>query len=357
MPNYLLVDRPDDISQNLTGHARVGVDTEFMREKTYFAQLCLIQISTPDHIYCADPLVENSQSAFWQALLDASWVVHSARQDIEVVSQTAHAMPREIFDTQVAAGLLGMSAQVGYAGLVKELFDVDMAKSHTRADWTRRPLKDEYLEYAAEDVEYLLPAADILCERLDQKGRLDWAEQDSALLLDPALYSISAAQAFERLKGARNFRGPRRAAAVRLAKWREDEAIRRNRPRQWIIRDTVLLDIAYKLPTSEKQLADIDGMPPKTVGRAGQQLLELVAASAKDEHGYEPPQPPDEGQKALLKTMQSEVAACAKDLEIAPETVASKRELSQVIISGVCDTRVFGGWRKDVIGSRLLQML
>jgi ribonuclease D len=330
MPNYLLVDRPDDISQNLTGHARVGVDTEFMREKTYFAQLCLIQISTPGHIYCADPLVENSQSAFWQALLDASWVVHSARQDIEVVSQTANAMPREIFDTQVAAGLLGMSAQVGYAGLVKELFDVDMAKSHTRADWSRRPLKDEYLEYAAEDVEYLLPAADILCER---------------------------AQAVERLKGARSFRGPRRAAAVRLAIWREDEAIRRNRPRQWIIRDNVLLDIAYKLPTSEKQLADIDGMPPKTVGRAGKQLLELLAASAKDEHGYEPPQPPDEAQKALLKAMQSEVAACAKDLEIAPETVASKRELSAVIISGVCDTRVFGGWRKDVIGSRLLQML
>ena len=357
MPNYLLVDRPDDISQKITGHARVGVDTEFMREKTYFAQLCLIQISTPGHIYCADPLVENGQSGFWEALLDASWVVHSARQDIEVISQTTNAMPREIFDTQVAAGLLGMSAQIGYAGLVKELFDVDMAKSHTRADWSRRPLRDEYLDYAAEDVEHLLPAAEILCERLDQKGRLNWAEQDSALLLDPALYTISAEQAVERLKGARNFRGARRAAAVRLAKWREDEAVRRNRPRQWIVRDNVLLDIAYRLPSTEKQLADIDGMPPKVASRVGKQLLELVGASRNDENDYQPPQPPDEAQKALLKEMQSEVAACAKNLDLAPEIVASKRELSYVILSGVRDTRVFDGWRKDVIGDRLAQML
>ena len=357
MPDYLLVDRPDDLSQNVTGHAQLGVDTEFMREKTYFAQLCLIQISTPDDIYCVDPLVEVDQSVFWRSLLAASWVVHSARQDIEVVSQTANAMPREIFDTQVAAALLGMPAQMGYAGLVKELFDVDMAKSHTRADWSRRPLKDEYLEYAAEDVEYLLPAADILGEKLDQKNRLEWAQQDSALLLDPSLYTISAEQAVERLKGARNFRGAKRAAAVRLAKWREDEAIRRNRPRQWIVRDNVLLDIAYKMPSSEKQLAEIEGIPPKLVSRVGKQLIDIIGSSRSDEDSYQPPQPPDEEQKALLKEMQSAVADCAKDLDIAAETVASKRELSSVIISGLQNTRVFSGWRKDIIGDRLQQML
>jgi len=357
MPDYLFVDHPDNISQNLTGYAKLGVDTEFMREKTYFAQLCLIQISTPDAIYCVDPLVDSGQSEFWKQLLTDSWVVHSARQDIEVVYQTTDEMPREIFDTQIAAGLLGLPAQMGYAGLVKELFDVDMAKSHTRADWTRRPLPDAVLEYAAEDVEYLLPAADILSEKLDKKGRLEWAHQDSQLLLNTALYDISGEQAIDRLKGARNFRGPKRAAAVRLAAWREEEAIRRNRPRQWILRDNVLLDIAYQQPSNEKQLAAIEGIPPKVVSRAGQALIEAVAASGSDENRYQPPRPPDEAQKALLKEMQSQVADCAKDLDIAAETVASKRELSSVIISGARDSRVFTGWRRDLIGEELLELL
>ena len=146
MPEYLFVDRPNSITENIAGHAQIGVDTEFMREKTYFAQLCLIQLSTRDRIFCVDPLVDGHQDEFWPQLLADSWVVHSARQDIEVISQTTGAMPREIFDTQVAAGLIGMPAQVGYAGLVKELFDVDMAKSQTRADWTRRPLSEAVLE-------------------------------------------------------------------------------------------------------------------------------------------------------------------------------------------------------------------
>ena len=357
MPEYSFVDHPDNIQHDIKGHAQLGVDTEFMREKTYFAQLCLVQISTRDAIYCVDPLVEAGQEKFWKQLLSCSWVVHSARQDIEVVYQTAGAMPREILDTQIAAGLLGMPAQIGYAGLVKELFDVEMAKSHTRADWTRRPLSEAVLDYAAEDVEYLLPAADLLSEGLDKKNRLDWARQDSALLLDPSLYDISGNQAVDRLKGARNFRGAKRAAAVRLAAWREEEAIRRNRPRQWIIRDNVLLDIAYKLPSTEKQLASIEGMSPKLVGRAGKQLIATVEASVQDENGYAPPRPPDEAQKTLLKEMQALVAECAKDLDLAAETVASKRELSSVISSGNRETRVFTGWRQEIIGKALLQLL
>lgn len=357
MPDYLFVDQPDTLNKSLAGHERLGVDTEFMREKTYFAQLCLIQISTPDHIYCVDPLVAADQTKFWQQLLAESWVVHSARQDIEVVYQTAGSMPSAIFDTQIAAGLLGMPAQLGYAGLVKELFDVEMAKSHTRADWTKRPLLDAYLEYAAEDVEYLLPGADILAERLEKKGRLNWALEDSSLLLDPALYEVSASQAIDRLKGARNFRGRKRAAAVRLAAWREEEAIRRNRPRQWILRDSALLDIAYKLPGTASQLAEIDGIPSKLINRVGSNLLDVIAASDTDENGYQPPRPPDEAQKALLKEVQSKVAECATELDLAAETVASKRELSAVIISGNHDSRVFNGWRDDLIGQELRRLM
>jgi len=357
MPEYQFVEESDSLVPALQQQGQLGVDTEFMRERTYFAQLCLTQISTPDEIWCVDPLSGQPQDAFWREMLTHDWVVHSARQDIEVVYQTAGAMPESIFDTQVAAGLLGYPAQMGYAGLVKELFDVEIHKSHTRADWTKRPLREAYLEYAAEDVEYLLPACEILSERLDEKGRLGWAREDSHWLLDPTLYDISDSQAIDRLKGARNFRGRKRAAAMRLAAWREAEAIKRDRPRQWIMRDNVLLDIAWNLPESEDAMADIQGVPSKLVKRVGRHLLGLLAEATKDDDGYNPPRPPDEGQKALLKEMQSRVAACAEELDIAAETVASKRELSAVIISGNRDSRVFGGWRAGLIGDELLKLL
>ena len=357
MPQYKFIESPDSLVEGLQRVGQISIDTEFMRERTYFAQLCLTQIASPREIWCVDPLAGHSQDAFWKELMTHDWVLHSARQDIEVIYQTAGAMPSTIFDTQVAAGLLGYPAQLGYAGLVKELFDVEIHKMHTRADWSRRPLRAEYLEYAAEDVEYLLPAFDILAARLEEKGRLDWAREDSQWLLDPSLYDISDGQAMDRLKGARNFRGRRRAAAARLAAWREAEAIKRDRPRQWIMRDNILLDIAHRLPASTAQMADIQGVPAKLINRVGSELLEAVEASANDDHAYDPPSPPNEEQKALLKEMQAKVAACAEGLGIVAETVASKRELSAVIISGGRQSRVFGGWRAELIGDELLSLL
>ncbi|HSG98323.1 MAG TPA: ribonuclease D [Woeseiaceae bacterium] len=357
MPRFNFVEEPDSLVDALRSHGQLAVDTEFMRESTYYAQLCLTQISAGGEIWCVDPIAGHTQDAFWQELLSHDWVLHSARQDIEVIYQLTNKMPASIFDTQVAAGLLGLPAQVGYAGLVQELFDVEIHKVHTRADWSRRPLRNEYLEYAAEDVEYLLPACEILVNRLEEKGRIEWAREDSAWLLDPALYVNGDGQAIDRLKGARNFRGRKRAAAARLAEWRENEAIKRNRPRQWIMRDSILLDIAWKLPKSEQELADIQGVPPKLVRRAGRRLLDEIASSAADERDYTPLRPPGEGQKALLKEMQSRVAACAEDLGVAAETVASKRELSGVIINGNRQSRLFSGWRAELIGEELLELL
>ena len=357
MPQYKFVDEPDILVPELQQQGQIGIDTEFMRERTYYAQLCLTQIATTDETWCVDPLAGHTQDAFWKEILTHDWVLHSARQDIEVIYQTAGSMPISIFDTQIAAGLLGFPAQMGYAGLVKELFDVEIHKSHTRADWSKRPLRAEYLDYAAEDVEYLLPAYEILTSRLEEKGRLDWALEDSRWLLDPALYDISDSQAIDRLKGARSFRGRKRAAAERLAAWREAEAIKRDRPRQWIMRDNVLLDIAFNLPRSEQEMTDIQGVPPTLVKRVGRQLLAEIAASATDATSHSPPQRPADGQKALLTEMQSRVAACARDLDIAAETVASRRELSAVIISGSRESRVFSGWRAELIGDDLLALL
>ena len=226
MTEFTLVEHMDNIATDLGDYEKLGVDTEFMREKTYFAQLCLVQLATPGGVWCVDPIAGESLDDFWALICSRTWIVHSARQDIEVIFQTSTRMPAALFDTQVAAGLLGIQPQIGYAGLVNELFSVEIPKSHTRADWTRRPLPAELLHYAVEDVEYLLPACELLSERLDKVGRLAWAEQDSALLLDESLYTTDVSQAIDRLKGARNLRGRQRAAAAGLARWREEEALR-----------------------------------------------------------------------------------------------------------------------------------
>ncbi len=357
MPAFTFVDRPDTITPELEVHPCLGVDTEFIREKTFYAQLCLLQVATPERIYCVDPLAANPMQRFWDDTFRKTWVVHSARQDIEVVFQSAGAMPGDLFDTQIAAGLLGMQPQIGYAGLVKALFDVDLPKTHTRADWAQRPLPDALLHYAVEDVEHLLPACELLVDRLDKAGRKGWAEQDSRLLLDESLYAFDGAQAIERLKGARNMRGRRRSAAERLAVWRETEAARRNRPRQWILRDTALLEIAHKLPETLAALRAVDGLPDKLANRAGAELLDVVAQSAQDDHDYRPPPLPNEQQKKLLKAMQAAVTKCADELGISPELVASRKELSAAILSGDTDSRVFRGWRRPLIGERLLQLL
>ncbi len=357
MPEFTLVEQPASITADLGKHDYVGVDTEFMRERTFFAELCLVQIATGETIYCVDPLNDHSMDEFWPALMRDTWVVHSGRQDIEVVYQTSGAIPDRLFDTQIAAGLLGHAPQMGYATLINVLFDVEIEKTHTRANWSKRPLPDAFLEYAAEDVEYLLPAYEALAEQLDKKGRLGWAEEDSLLLLNPALYDIDPTLAVDRMKGARNLRGKRRAVAARLAAWRETQALRANRPRQWIAKDSALLEVAASMPDSLEALGKIDGMPAGLIRRSGERILAAVSSSGRDDNNYHPPAAPDEEQKAMLKSIQKQVAECAADLGLAAETVASKRDLSAVIMGGDRTSKVLSGWRRSLVGDQLLKKL
>ena len=340
----------------LRAQAIVGVDTEFMRERTYFAQLCLVQIATRDSIFFVDPLEKADLDRVWDSLLESNWVLHSGRQDIEVVYQLTGRMPKALFDTQVAAALLGHAPQMGYAGLVKELFGTELEKSHTRADWTRRPLPQAMLDYAAEDVEYLLQARDRLAAQLEEKGRLAWAEEDSSALLDTELYRSDPDSAEARLKGARNLRGQPRRAAVALARWREQRALDADRPRQWILKDPVLLDIAQSNPRNQKALARIDGMPAAVVRRSGRDLLEVLATAASESDDYRPPQRPGETEKALLKAMQKTVGRIAADLDIAAEVIAPRKELAALMM-GERDCRVLGGWRREIVGEELVKLL
>lgn len=358
MPNVVFLDADNvaEISELVVDAGRIGLDTEFMRERTYFPQLCLVQVATDRTICCVDPLGAPDIEVAWQTLMPASWVVHSGRQDIEVIYHAAGRMPAGLFDTQVAAALLGYQPQLGYAALVSDLFGVQLAKSHTRADWSRRPLAAELIEYAAEDVEHLLPAADRLTERLTAAGRLEWALEDSAWLLDEALYRPHPEEAIRRLKGARRLSGRALAAATRLAAWREREALQRNRPRQWILSDAVLLTLAATAPGSRSALNRIEGLPAGAIRRVGDELLEVVAAAAGDPPSTTTPQGPDERHRSRLAAMQEKVSAAAAGLGIVPEVIASKKELTAGLF-GERDLRVLRGWRRTLIGSELLQIL
>ena len=357
MSQFILYPEAQEAIPALEPHSVIGLDTEFMRERTYFAELCLVQVAAGTQLTGIDPLLNDDQAPFWNALADREWVVHSARQDLEVIYQTHAVLPATLFDTQVAAGLAGYAPQLGYAGLVKELFAKELPKTHTRANWAKRPLPDALLEYAAEDVEYLLPIREALADRLDALGRLDWAMADSALLLDHSLYDTDVGNAVERVKAARGLRGRRRVAASLLAGWREERAIRINKPRQWILRDNALVEIATRLPQSVSALKAIPDMPPRVAQRSGSELLALVERSGREETAYRPPPAPDEAQKALLKKMQAIVASVAGDLGLANEVVASRKELSAVIIRNDRDSRVFQDWRRELIGDELLALL
>jgi ribonuclease D len=360
MTQFSLVDPTTDLHalDGIPAAGTIGVDTEFMREKTFFAELCLIQVSTPNEILCIDPLpaAAGTDTDWWDRLMSAEWVVHSARQDIEVIYQSSGKMPGGVFDTQVAAALLGHQPQMGYAGLVHELFDVSLDKSHTRANWARRPLPDAQLKYAAEDVQYLLPAWDKLVSGLEREGRLQWALEDSADLLNPELYSTDPDLAIQKLKGARNLRGRQRAAATGLASWREREALRTNKPRQWILRDSVLIDIVMSAPGAVADLADIDGLAERTARRAGKAIIDIVRHSSGEDCNYQPPPRPDEKQKSALKAMQKLVQKYADELGLAAEIVAPKKELSAAVL-GQRDGRLFKGWRRELVGDQLLELI
>jgi len=363
MPEYQFVDlKTDDrLGTIIPDESRIGVDTEFVREKTFNAELCLIQIATGSTIYCADPMgldgVNNDRGkTLWQAITNPAWVLHSGRQDLEVIYQTVNLLPGEVFDTQIAAALLGYQPQIGYGNLVNELYDIELAKSHTRADWSRRPLPSAFIEYAAEDVQYLLPAYDTLTERLENLGRLHWAIEDSMALLDLSLYTNDVTQAINRLKGAINLRGSARSAAAHLAAWREREALRRNRPRQWIMRDSVLLDMAVNRPDTRTKLGATPGLAARTAARAGEQLLRVLADAENEQNDYEPPQKPNERQKAVLKRMQQQVSDTAEELGLATELIAPKKDLSAAML-GNRELRIFRGWRREQVGERLLEML
>lgn len=338
----------------------VALDTEFVRTTQFAPRLCLVQVAAGDQAFCIDELAGLELAGLWDLLLaDGVRVVHAAKQDLEVIYLRYGRLPARLFDTQIAAALTGHPAQVGYAGLVQSLLGIEVDKTHTRADWSQRPLAPELIAYGVGDVAHLPALYARLREDLDRLGRYAWVEEDSGRLLDPSLYAAAPEQAWRRLAVIPQLPVPVQLRARRLARLREELAMRADRPRQWILSDRALLDIAHRAPADASALAGCDDVAPGFARRQGERVLaELAAAAAELAAGTSIVQEPrpDTVDPGLLKRLGKETETCARDLGIVPEILATRRDLTG-LIRGERDGRTQQGWRRDVIGTRLVEVL
>jgi ribonuclease D len=352
-------DQLQELAAALAAAPAIALDTEFMRERTYRAELCLIQVSGAQGAACVDPLTLLDLSALSQPLTQAPVrkIMHSARQDLEVLLPTiGFAAP--VFDTQIAAGLAGFAPQIGYGELARRLLGVELAKAHTRTDWSRRPLSPEQIAYALDDVRHLAPMANALEERLRELGRLAWLTEDLRALADPRALAVQPEDAWRRIRGLNGLDAGRLALLKSLGAWRETRAITRNRPRGWILDDLVLREIVVRVPRTPTELSRIPEMPDAVVKNCGDELLALVSAA-----GIEQPLPPLQKRErpdpvftAAVKRLTELTSAAATELGIAAELLATRRELEQVA-SGKADAAPLHGWRREVVGTRLLAAL
>jgi len=357
-----MIDTADALTRFAAGVAHaplLALDTEFMREKTYRAELCLLQLADAGDAVCIDPLALPDLASLAPVLTSAATVkvMHAARQDLEVLLP-AVGLVQPVFDTQIAAALAGFPAQVGYAELARRLLGVELDKAHTRTDWTRRPLSAEQQEYALDDVRHLLGLRANLLDTLAAKGRLAWLEEDLAALANADTLRVAPDDAWRKVKGLPALDEARQRLAQAVAAWRERRAIERNRPRGWILDDVSLREIVVRLPRSEQALGSLPEMPESVVRKCGEELLALV----HDAGIADPPPPlprrerPDPAQLATVKRLAEIASVTAAELEIGAEVLATRRELEK-LAAGRQDVNLLRGWRADVIGKKLLSAL
>lgn len=350
----LIVDTPAallDALPQLTAPGPWALDTEFMRVDTYYPRLCLLQVATATSVICIDPLAVPDLGALAPALADPARMklMHAARQDLEALSVHGGFQIAGVVDTQIAAGLLGLPEQVGYAWLVEHYEGVVLDKSQTRTDWAQRPLTAAQWHYAAQDVVHLLPLWARMSAALEAAGKRDWLTEECARLTvedntPPA----------QRVKGLNQCDGPSLAIAQALAEWREHQARTLNRPRNWILRDEVLVEIARRRPRALPELSSVSGMPPATLRRHGEALLAVCQEAAGRPLVVERPAltrlTPE--QTAMVVSLQERVKACADACTIVPTLLATRRELERVVL-GLPVPRLQSGWRAGLLAGVL----
>ena len=344
------------LAERLARAPHIALDTEFLRERTYRPQLCLLQVATPDEEALVDPIAAESLAALTPVLTDPRIpkILHAARQDLEVLWPVFGSL-HPVFDTQIAAGLAGMPAQIGYSELVRRLLGVELAKAETRTDWSRRPLSEAQLKYAVDDVRHLPGLRDALMDKLRELGRLDWLAEELHELADPERLFVNPETAVDRLRWQGELDPDRARLAQQLAAWRERRASDRDRPRSWILDDAGLRAMVLRPPRSMEDLTALTELPTGFVEHSGAEMLRIVR-EAKMPEDLPPPsvrERPDASHLARVKRLGSVLQQKATELAITPEVLATRRELES-ISRGNHEVDVLRGWRRAVLGEALL---
>lgn len=352
----------DELCSRIENAEWVAVDTEFLREKTYYPKFCLLQLATPDWVVCVDPIAIKDLSKLFDAIYNPkiTKVFHSCRQDLEIFYQLTGRVPSPIFDTQIAAPLLGFSESTGYGMLVSTFLNVNLNKAHTRADWSARPLSQDEIQYAADDVIYLCEIYQKMVSQLEKLGRLNWLKEDFAALENIAQYETHPQNAWLRVKGKSKLTGRQLSIIQAIAKWREETAQSENRPKNWLLRDELLFDFAKLQPETIEGLAKIRGINERVVNYYGKELCALIK-TAKTTLPIPLPEntkgisSKNQQQEAIVDILFALVRIRAEENQLNPTSLATRNDL-EIFLNGE-DCLLLHGWRFSMVGRELQQLL
>lgn len=348
---------------SLRGAPYIAVDTEFLRERSYYAQLCLVQVAHGEHAAAIDPMVRGLDlGPLRDLLLDPSIVkvFHAASQDLEIFFQKLGRVPAPVFDTQIAAAACDLGDQPGYATLVQSLLGIGLDKASQATDWSLRPLTDRQVSYALGDVTHLCRVYELLVDDLDRRGRGSWVAEDMAGLMDERRYQPDPREVYRRIR----LRGPTRKTLVvlrELAAWREETAMARDLPRAWVAHDDVLVEIAQHRPKDVEELARVRALKPAVArGADGQTLLELVEralGTPEDQWPLVPERrPPLQGHESLVALLQALLRLRCDEHGVAMRMVATREDLDLLATAEDPDIACLSGWRRALFGADALEL-
>jgi ribonuclease D len=346
--------------QDLEGSILLALDTEFIREKTYSAQLCLLQISNGNISACVDPFACESLEPLFDFIYqtDITKIFHAGRQDLEIFFDLRGELPQPIFDTQLATTVLGQGDQIGYERLVKHYLNISLDKSQTRTDWSQRPLTPEQLDYAANDVIYLWKIYPLILQDLDQQQRLDWLDEDFQELSSPTTYQVDLDNIWKKVKGTQRLSGKRLCVVRALAKWREQQAQQSNQPRRWILSDEKIILLAQKTPDQANKvkqlLASKEGDPDYSV-----QLAEIIQLAKKCSESESPITDKiilTNELSALVDITLGVIKTLGSQHNISPTQLATRKDIEKLVY-GDNDIPLFKGWRRIIAGKKIISLL
>ena len=364
-PQVRFVTRPEHLEalcEAMQQAPYLPLDTEFVRERTYFPQLALLQIATGDTVWLVDPVAGLDLTPFWQALVttETPVVLHAGDQDLDLILAAAGQLPGNVFDTQIAAELLGIGGQLSYAALVETLLEVTLDKAEKRSDWLARPLSPRQIDYAVQDVAQLHALYPLLQERLAELDRLDWMAEESRRQLDPERFAPHDDQRWKKVRGVQTLNRAGLAVLRELAAWRERRARTSDRPRRWIWGDQAMLDLAHGVvrdrpatsTSIEEGLARTRSPLAKDPESRRTLATNIAAALAGNPDDWprlpRPPSLPPE-QRELIKSWQTQMAGMAAETGVTASRLATSAELKQHLANPDRPSRLTRGWRAALL--------